>query len=75
MEFVKDEAVDMIRCQNRECRKALGEREGARLSIRRIGLVLRGGVHSWDCQHCGLRNLIDLEEPVDRTAPIAAQSS
>lgn len=47
-----------VRCR---CGKMLGERTGARLIIRRIGLILRGGTHTWDCQ-CGNRITIDLDE-------------
>lgn len=38
----------------------LGERAGARMVIRRIGLVLQGGTHVWDCK-CGQRLTIDLD--------------
>jgi hypothetical protein len=44
----------------------LGERKGARLIIRRIGLTLRGGTHTWDCNECGRRHTIDLDAE-DRT--------
>ena len=51
----------MVRCG---CNKALGERNGARLIIRRTGLVLVGGVHTWTCERCGSKHTIDLDAPV-----------
>lgn len=48
----------MVRCV---CTKALGERQGSRLYIRRLGLVLVGGVHTWTCERCGKKQTIDLE--------------
>jgi len=53
--------MEMVRC---DCGKALGERQNARLIIRKIGLILRGGTHTWDCTGCGKRHTIDLDAPV-----------
>ena len=53
--------MEMVRCG---CNKALGERNGARLIIRRTGLVLVGGVHTWTCERCGSKHTIDLDAPV-----------
>lgn len=51
-----------VRCT---CGKMLGERSGARLIIRRLGLIVRGGVHTWDCTglNCGRRMTVDLDSP------------
>ena len=57
--------MEMVRCP---CGKALGERQGARMIIRRMGLILTGGTHTWTCERCGARVTVDLE--VD--APVAA---
>lgn len=51
-----------VRCR---CGKKLGDREGRRLVIRRVGLILRGGCHTWDCSGCNTRNVIDLDEVAD----------
>lgn len=50
--------MEMVRCQ---CGKALGERTGAKLFVRRIGVVFRGGLVDWCCENCGKRQSIDLE--------------
>jgi len=50
------------------CGKMLGERNNARLIIRRLGLVLVGGVHTWTCDRCGRKLTIDLDA-VDIPAP------
>ena len=51
----------MVRCVNEQCNKALGERMGAKLFVRRIGVVFRGGLVDWCCENCGKRQSIDLE--------------
>jgi uncharacterized protein with PIN domain len=51
--------LHLVRC--RTCNKVLGERSGARLIIRKIGLTLRGGIHTWDCPKCGRRQTVDLD--------------
>ena len=58
----------MLRCQNEQCAKALGERRGAKLFIRRVGVVIRGGLVDWVCDRCGKRQTSDLE--ID--APVGA---
>lgn len=50
----------------------LGERSGARLIIRRIGLILHGGTHTWECEQCGRKQTIDLEA-LDRAPLLIAQ--
>lgn len=51
-------STSMVRCQ---CGKALGERLGAKLFIRRVGIVVRGGLVDWVCDRCGARQTIDLD--------------
>ena len=46
-----------VRCA---CGKCLGSWDGETLVIRRLGLVLRGGFHSWTCQNCGVTQEVDL---------------
>lgn len=53
--------MEMVRCPGGH---ALGERQGARLIIRRFGLVLVGGTHTWTCRQCGARTTVDLDAPV-----------
>ena len=46
-----------VRCS---CSKRLGDWDGDRLIIRRLGLILQGGHHTWTCTDCGTVNELDL---------------
>ena len=48
---------DELRCS---CGKCLGAWSDGRLIIRKAGLILQGGFHSWTCGNCGVTQEIDL---------------